>query len=189
MEPTKILKTLIILLVIGCSADNPEPIPVDIKTFSEELFFSEYIEGSSFNKALEIVNLTGASINLETEGYSIKKQTNGNGNWISDLPLSGSIPNNNVYVIANENSGISEIIQQSDLLKTGAPMDFNGNDPIGLFKNGVLIDVIGFKDSSENFGLDVTLRRNKTVTQPNIIFEMDEWEVLEMDHTDDLGKH
>lgn len=71
---------------MGCSSDNTEPIPVVVETFSEELFFSEYIEGSSFNKALEIINLTGASINLETEGYSIKKLTNGSGNWISDLP-------------------------------------------------------------------------------------------------------
>jgi len=40
-----------------------------------ELLFSEYIEGSSNNKALEIANLTGTAINLST--YSIKKQTNG----------------------------------------------------------------------------------------------------------------
>lgn len=189
MKPTNILKTLLIVLVIGCSSDTTDPIPVNVETFSGELFFSEYIEGSSFNKALEIVNLTGASINLETEGYSIKKQTNGSGNWISDLPLSGSISHNEVYVIANESSNISQIIQQSDLLKTGAPLDFNGNDPIGLFKNEILIDVMGFKDSPENYGLDVTLRRNKTITQPNIIYEMDEWEVLEIDTVDGLGKY
>ncbi|HEX8779742.1 MAG TPA: hypothetical protein VF728_01050, partial [Nocardioides sp.] len=31
-----------------------------------ELFFSEYIEGSSNNKALEIYNGTGAAVNLAT---------------------------------------------------------------------------------------------------------------------------
>ncbi|MFO8147190.1 MAG: lamin tail domain-containing protein [Bacteroidota bacterium] len=189
MEPTKILKTLLILLVIGCSSDNTEPIPVNVETFSEELFFSEYIEGSSFNKALEIVNLTGASINLEIEGYSIKKQTNGTGNWISDLPLSGSIPHNDVYVIANENSDISEIIQQSDLLKTGAPMDFNGNDPIGLFKNGILIDIIGTINNSEDFAKDKTLLRKKSIHEPSPLFDINNWEVLEMDTVDDLGKY
>ena len=30
------------------------------------LFFSEYIEGSSFNKAVEIYNGTGASVDLST---------------------------------------------------------------------------------------------------------------------------
>ncbi|MFN4764218.1 lamin tail domain-containing protein [Gillisia sp. Q332] len=187
MEPTKILKTLLILLVIGCSSDNNDSLPAEVETFSEELFFSEYIEGSSFNKALEIVNLTGASINLEAEGYSIKKQTNGSGNWISDLPLSGSIAHNDVYVIANENSDNSEIIQQSDLLKTGAPMDFNGNDPIGLFKNEILIDVIGTFNNSEDFAKDKTLLRKKSILEPSTLFDISNWEVLEIDHVEDLG--
>ncbi len=157
MQTCRILKTLLLIVFVGCSSDNTEPIPPEVETFSKDLFFSEYIEGSSFNKALEIVNLTGTSINLETEGYSIKKQTNGSGNWISDLPLSGSITHNEVYVIGNESSNISAIIQQSDLLKTGAPMDFNGNDPIGLFKNEILIDVIGTIDNSDDFARDKTL--------------------------------
>ena len=189
MKPTKILKTLLIVLVIGCSSDNTEPIPVAVDTFSEELFFSEYIEGSSFNKALEIVNLTGAHINLETEGYSIKKQTNGSGNWVSDLPLSGSISHNDVYVIANAYSDIPEIIQQSDLLKTGAPMDFNGNDPLGLFKNGILIDIIGTVDNSEDFAKDKTLLRKKSIQEPSTLFVINNWDVLEMDTVDDLGKY
>ena len=36
-----------------------------------ELFFSEYIEGSTLNKALEIYNGTGAAVNLGTGGYNI----------------------------------------------------------------------------------------------------------------------
>ncbi|HEY9494676.1 MAG TPA: hypothetical protein VIR15_07480, partial [Intrasporangium sp.] len=36
-----------------------------------ELFFSEYIEGSSNNKALEIYNGTGAPVNLATGGYNV----------------------------------------------------------------------------------------------------------------------
>ncbi|CAM4140520.1 50S ribosomal protein L31 type B [Gillisia limnaea] len=189
MKTPGIIKAFLFMLVVGCSSDNTEPIPAEVETFSKELFFSEYIEGSSFNKALEIVNLTGASINLETGGYSIKKQTNGSGNWMSDLPLSGSISHNEVYVIANESSDISKIIQQSDLLKTGAPMDFNGNDPIGLFKNEILIDVIGTIDNSDYFARDKTLLRKKSIDEPSTLFDIDNWEVLEMDNIDDLGKY
>ena len=36
-----------------------------------ELFFSEYIEGSSNNKALELFNGTGAPVNLATGGYQV----------------------------------------------------------------------------------------------------------------------
>ena len=41
-----------------------------------DLFFSEYIEGSSFNKALEIYNGTGADVPLG--GYTVKMYFNGN---------------------------------------------------------------------------------------------------------------
>ena len=42
-----------------------------------ELFFSEYIEGSSNNKALEIFNGTGAGINLARRRYSVQMFFNG----------------------------------------------------------------------------------------------------------------
>ena len=42
-----------------------------------ELFFSEYIEGSSNNKALEIYNGTGAAVNLTTGGYNLLMSFNG----------------------------------------------------------------------------------------------------------------
>jgi hypothetical protein len=42
-----------------------------------ELFFSEYIEGSSNNKALEIFNGTGADVDLLAGGYNIQMYFNG----------------------------------------------------------------------------------------------------------------
>ena len=43
-----------------------------------ELFFSEYIEGSSNNKAMEIYNGTGAPVNLAAGGYNVQMFFNGN---------------------------------------------------------------------------------------------------------------
>ena len=43
---------------------------------SQNLFFSEYIEGSSYNKALEIFN--PANDELELTGYQLWKVTNNN---------------------------------------------------------------------------------------------------------------
>ena len=37
-----------------------------------DLFFSEYVEGTSNNKALEIFNGTAAPVNLATEGYNVQ---------------------------------------------------------------------------------------------------------------------
>ncbi|MDG2152099.1 MAG: endonuclease, partial [Polaribacter sp.] len=61
-----------------------------------ELFFSEYVEGSGNNKAIEIANLTDNPIDLSA--YSIKKQSNGAGSWINEFPLSGTINANDVFV-------------------------------------------------------------------------------------------
>ena len=105
-----------------------------------ELFISEYIEGSSNNKAIEIANFTGSPVNLAN--YSIKKQVNGAGTWDNEIVLSGTLANGSVYVIANSGSNAT-ILGVANRTVGGTPMDFNGNDPVGLFKNGVLIDIVG----------------------------------------------
>ncbi|WP_433764280.1 endonuclease [Flavobacterium ginsenosidimutans] len=64
-----------------------------------DLLFSEYIEGSGNNKALEIANNTGTSINLSA--YTIKKQTNGAGSWSTGLALSGTLTTGSKFVIVN----------------------------------------------------------------------------------------
>ncbi len=180
---------LISILLTSCGSDDArEPLFAE-EDNSLELFFSEYVEGTSFNKALEIVNLTGSSINLSAQGYSIKKQSNGAGNWVGELLLTGSIANNEVYVIANENTTHPGILNNASLLKAGSPMDFNGNDAIGLFKDGVLIDIIGYLDDPEDFGKDVTMRRRPGVTEPNTTYDSNEWDLFETDNIEGLGSY
>lgn len=151
------------------------------------LFFSEYIEGSSNNKALEIANFTGTSINLS--GYAIKRQTNGSGSWSGGINLSGVLSNNDVYVAANS-SASNAIKNEADLVSGASEMTFNGNDPVGLFKDGVLIDVIGtFNGGSANFAKDATLRRKTDVSSPSATYKTAEWESYSQNTFDGLGKH
>lgn len=180
---------LILLVLASCGSDDARlPLYAD-EDNSLGLFFSEYVEGTSFNKALEIVNLTGSSINLASQGYSIKKQSNGEGNWVGELLLTGSIANNAVYVIANENTTHPDILNNASLLKAGSPMDFNGNDAIGLFKEGILIDIIGHFDDPEEFGKDVTMRRRSEVTEPSTTYDPNEWDLYETDNVGGLGSY
>ena len=160
---------------------------------ANELFFSEYVDGTiNGNQAIEIVNLTGNSINMAN--YSIKKQTNGVGGWISELPLSGTININDVFVIINSQAEDDSLKSQADLT-SGAPINFNGNDPIGLFKNGSLIDIIGvFNSGGGYFAKDVTLRRNLSVLEPNIgsnqnlpEWNPNEWESFSEDTFNGIG--
>jgi endonuclease I len=153
-----------------------------------ELYFSEYLEGSSNNKALEIANATGASKSLT--GYVIKKQSNGAGAWSTGITLSGTIANNGKYVIVNSliSSGCYATTS-ANLSTTSADMTFNGNDAVGLFKNGILIDVIGtFNGGTANFAMDQTLRRKATAIVPKATFNITtDWDVLAVDTCTGFG--
>lgn len=153
-----------------------------------ELYFSEYLEGSSNNKALEITNKTGASVSLSA--YSIRKQTNGSGSWSSGLTLSGTLVNNGKFVIVNSSISSACYSTTSANISTAVTeLVFNGNDAVGLFKNGVLIDIIGtFNGGSTDFAIDQTLRRKTTVTVPKTSFnKTTDWDIYTTDTCSGLG--
>lgn len=151
-----------------------------------DLFFSEYIEGSSYNKGLEIANFTGSVVSLSN--YSIKKQTNGAGDWGSEQLLSGSLADGDVYVIVNSNSD-GNMTSVADLVTGAGIVTFNGNDAIALFKNGVLIDVIGQFNNTSTFAQDVTLVRNAEVSNPNTTYTISEWSSYPSNTFTYLGLH
>ncbi|MFE3866543.1 endonuclease [Flavobacterium sp. LS2P90] len=153
-----------------------------------DLLFSEYIEGSSNNKALEISNATGTAVNMAI--YSIKKQTNGAGTWSTGFSLTGTLNNGSKFTIVNSLIALSCYSTSTANLSTAAAeMTFNGNDAVGLFKNGVLIDIVGtFNGGTANFAADVTLRRKSTVTSPTTTFNSTtQWDSYAMDTCTNLG--
>ena len=173
-----------------------------------ELFISEYVEpNGGNNKAIEIVNLSSATISLA--GYSIQKQSNG-GSWVDDLPLdkaefsahrepiTGIVPND-VFVIIHSGSSEAELTDNADLIvpnnqnapyKFASPLNFNGNDPVGLFKNGVLIDIVGEENNTSKHIENLTLRRNSNISVPNTTFnEQGEWTAYPENTFDDIGSH
>ena len=157
-----------------------------------ELFFSEYAEGSGNNKALEIVNLTDNPIDLSA--YSIKKQSNGAGDWVNELALSGSIAVNDVFVMIHFQADDATLVSEADLVAPqgssyGAPINFNGNDAVGLFRDGTLIDIIGvLNESTKNFE-NMTLRRKLTITTPNTTYTASEWDEYDANTFDGIGSY
>jgi len=94
-----------------------------------------------------------------------------------------------VFVIANSSAN-SSIRNQADVTTGSGIITFNGNDPVGLFKNNVLIDIIGnFNGGSSNFAQNVTLRRKASVTSPNTNYTESEWDELPSDTSSNLGSH
>ena len=160
-----------------------------------DLFFSEYLEGSSNNKALEIYNPTNAAINLST--YSVKAYNNG-GTAISN---SLTLPNkllaaHDVYVIANP-TAVAAILGVSDT--TSTVTFFNGDDAVVLFKNTDTLDIIGDVgvDPGTNWTVgtgatsEFTLVRKATVNkgQRNWVIGATEWDVYPQNTATYLGSH
>lgn len=131
-----------------------------------ELFISEYIEGSSQNKAIEIYNPTPNSIDLSV--YSIERYSNGSSTVSESLTLSGSIDPYGVWVVTNGDTDTSGQYGYCfpELYNLGnqaappypSPMHFNGNDAISLSKNGNIVDLVGKigEDPGDGWTDDVT---------------------------------
>lgn len=133
-----------------------------------ELYFSEYVEGSSNNKALEIANTTGSDVDLSS--YEVQMYFNGNTSPSLTISLAGMVENDNVFVLANRNAD-TDILNVAD--QTNGAGWFNDDDAIALLNGGVIVDVIGQigNDPGSQWGTgdtstqNNTLRRIETVTQ------------------------
>ncbi len=155
-----------------------------------DLFISEYIEGSSINKAIEIYNGTGTTVDLSN--YSLLKQTNGAGSFGGKLSLIGNLTDGDVYVVAHSSANAT-ILALADQTFGGSPMDFNGNDCVALYKNDgtndVQIDVVGVVDQVADWGKDVTLVRKSSVSSPTTTYSTSDWDSYAKDTTTYLGSH
>jgi predicted extracellular nuclease len=98
-----------------------------------DLFLSEYVEGSSYNKALEIYNGTGAAVNLGAGGYAIDIYFNGNTSPGTTIQLSGTLADGDVYIVADDGADPA-ILAVAD--QTSTSNFFNGDDAVVLRKGG-----------------------------------------------------
>src|SRR5690606_31659905 len=60
---------------------------------------------------------------------------------------------------------------------------------IGLFKNDVLIDIVGTLGDGAVFAENTTLVRKPEITGPNTTFNSNEWNSFASNTCDDLGSH
>ena len=155
-------------------------------TSSNDLFISEYVEGLSYNKAIEIANFTGNSINLSN--YSIARDRNSLGEFNPALQLTGTLVSGNVHVIVNTQA-YQETLDRSNQTSDTDAISFNGDDPVGLFKDGILIDIFG-NFGGENAFQNKTYRRKASVNGSTTTFDLvGEWDEYETNNITDLGSH
>jgi uncharacterized repeat protein (TIGR02543 family) len=157
--------------------------------FAEDLFISEYIEGSSNNKAIEIFNGTGQVVDLSQ--YTLKLYSNGGINPGSTLNLNGTLAHGEVIVIYNSQSSslLINAIPSSVTKASHGVAGFNGDDAIELLKGSTVIDVFGVVGERENWGEDVTLVRKPEITKGNTTYNAGEWIEYSQDTFNYLGSH
>ena len=171
---------------------------------TSDLLISEYIEGSSNNKYIEIFNGTSAPIDLSN--YQIRLYSNGNSSPNVTNTLSGFLADSDVVVYSNS----SATIYGGSSINLGT-MSFNGDDAIELYNTvtGMSVDIFGVIGcdpgsqwiSTTNRTQNRTLRRNTNVlsgvtTSPSCTPANGDFTTLETEWTEfpqnniaDLGNH
>jgi PKD repeat protein len=159
-----------------------------------ELYFSEYLEGSSNNKVLEVYNPTSNDVDLSD--YEIRLFANGATTPTNSLALSGLLASEGVYVVANSMASAT-ILALADI--TSGVCNFNGDDAIGLYKNDLLIDAIGeigvdpgaFWIVGSGAMQDYTLVRKFAMDGPESAWSaaQNEWDVFDLDDVSYIGNH
>ena len=108
---------------------------VNVRT-APRLFFSEYVEGSSNNKAIEIVNESTSPADLSM--CTVRRYTNG-GTSPTNIALSGMLAAGDVHVICN-----GSLVGAATLCDvTSGSVTHNGNDAYDLLCGGVVVDTFG----------------------------------------------
>lgn len=164
------------------------------------LFFSKYIEGKSNNRALEIYNGTGHSVDLL--GYKLRMESNGAGGLtastyeLPDMVLADGA----TFTIANAQfAAVRDIATKTIGFQDGGYdniMTFTGDDAIALFdSNDEIIDLLGYESTdalsllNRDWGMDVSLYRKSYVYEPTRKFYINEWDKYAMDYCDEFGTH
>ena len=162
-----------------------------------DLYFSEYVEGSSNNKALEIYNSSNNAIDLTN--YKVEMYFNGNTNAGLAINLTGSIPAQGVFVLAHGSANATILATANQTNSSGW---YNGDDAVVLKNGSTIIDSIGQigLDPGSEWGsgmastADNTLRRKNSITSgdgnsTNAFDPFSEWEGFAQDTFDHLGTH
>jgi len=186
---------------------------------STVLFFSEYAEGSSNNKYLEIYNPTASAVSLENYAMALvvnaPAQVGVYDSW-HYFDIGSSVPANGVFIVAHPSADAS-ILSLADMTTTHLS---NGDDGIALVYGNqpssntspsaggyTVVDRIGDWNGDPGSGWSVagvsnatkdhTLVRKCSVSQGNDDWaassgstnENSEWQVLPNNDWSDLGQH
>lgn len=137
------------------------PVPAALSAPAEP-FLSEYVEGSSNNKALEITNPTGAPVDLAAGGHAVRMYFNGSSSPGLIVNLTGTVAPGDVFVLAHA-SAAPAVLAQAD--QTSGAGWFNGDDAVELVRAGTILDAVGQvgSDPGTEWGSGLTSTADNTL--------------------------
>ncbi|WP_261817793.1 ExeM/NucH family extracellular endonuclease [Vibrio gallicus] len=151
---------------------------------SADIIISKVVEGSGYNKAIEIANIGNQTVSLA--GYMLQKETNFNGDWQSDYLLGDiTLAPFQTYVIGHANSSVDEQLKAKFDVTNSTITNFNGDDPLRLLLNDEVVDMFGPNVGSGDFNKDITLVRCNYMASP--VWDLSDWITLPKDSWETLG--
>ena len=167
--------------------------------YADDLIISEYVEGTSFNKYIEIYNGTGTNVDLSL--YRLGLYSNGS-STPSYSAMTGSLASGAAIVYRNS-AAVLTLPDGVNSVVSGATA-FNGNDAFALNKiatdsNVDIFGQIGFDPGTAWTAaggystLDKTLRRKSNIiagrTVNGVFNPSTEWDLFNVDTATGLGSH
>ncbi|MCL1124075.1 extracellular exonuclease ExeM [Shewanella surugensis] len=147
-----------------------------------DVIISEYVEGSSNNKAIELYNSGDSAVDLST--YSLVRYKDGDTEASDSVTLEGEIAAGAVKVI-HHSSAVLGLDESVDAM-TGS-LVFNGGDAVGLLNGDVVVDVVGDVPTESGWGQDTTFARNTDALTASAAFVASQWTALDKDTFSGLG--
>lgn len=166
-----------------------------------DIIISEYIEGSSNNKVIELFNPTGSSIDLGAGAYKLLLYFNGSATVGGTILLTNVMPSGGKWVVSHTLASAAILLVAN---QTTATLQFNGDDAVVLVKGAgnTVVDAFGQVglDPGTEWGTglvstaDNTLRRKPLVcdgdTNQGDVFDPSiQWDGYATDTIDGLGVH
>ena len=149
---------------------------------NRNLMISTYVEGTLFNRAIEIYNTSDEPIDLSE--FTMVQLIDGSTTNLVEIALEGTLMPYQVYVIAHINAHI-DIKNKADLLTD--QLFFNGNDTIQIrYFNGEVVDQVAWIIQLLN---DRTLSRKAHINEPSQTFDYNDWDVYSNNYFGPLGSH
>jgi hypothetical protein len=189
-------------LVVSLFSGVIAPVPTASAHTDDGFIISEYIEGTSYNKAIELYNGTLGSIDLSA--YKLVLYSNGTTTPTATFVLSGTIARGATCVVSRSDA-IPAIVAAANLFSS-AVINFNGDDAVALERvaDSSRVDVlgqIGFRPVSPSYWgvspcrtADQTLVRKSSVMKgdpdgTNVFDPSLQWDGYAVNDASYLGSH